>query len=527
MLSGAKPENATLPVVGTALTELTLEALTTSACGTFETCRLYRAMSAFERNPDDICSLRVLPSLTRFGHSRRSRIDLTSTIGYHRNCPASSAVHAHGARRGWRKERWIYSDFFEADGMEPPPSGMLMLSDTVRSALSQDRRAMKKFEAIEGLRGWLAWAVVFSHLAYFSNLKWKALHAAGFAAVLVFIIISGFVITHLIIQRPEPYGLYLLRRFMRIFPLFAVTCAIGYFTNDLQANLLSLTSDVSDPQLAAVLADVARSNHDFFWQHFVAHITLLHGAISDTLLPFSQYAFNIPGWSVSLEWQFYLLAPILIGIAQRPRAMIWLAAVIFIAETGCRMFGSFVQPSLLAAVAGYFAVGVASRLFYPSVAGAVRYPSAMLAVVIVLFPLLDNWGRPLLIWTIAFVGVARDPSVSEVSFFARLYTLALESPIAIYFGSRSFSTYLCHMPVIAVCYWFWLVLFFAAPGFIALSATVIPITMITSELLYRGVERPGIALGTRLALGYQAIARKRRSASRDRRATALFGSTLL
>jgi peptidoglycan/LPS O-acetylase OafA/YrhL len=387
---------------------------------------------------------------------------------------------------------------------------------------------MKKFEAIEGLRGWLAWTVVFSHLAWYSNLKWKGvgyeLHTAGLPAVLVFIIISGFVITHLILQRPEPYGLYLLRRFMRIFPLFAVACVLGYFTNDLQANLLALTSDVSDPEFSAVLSGIARSNHDFFWQHFVAHLTMLHGTISDSLLPFSQYAFSMPGWSVSLEWQFYLLAPILIGIARSPRAVIWLAALIFIAETAYqkRMFGSFVQPSLLAAVAGYFAVGIASRLFYPSVAGTLRYSNAMLAVVIVLFPLLDNWGRPLLIWIVTFIGIARAPSVSESSFFARLYTPALESPIAIYFGSRSFSTYLCHMPVIAVCYWFWLLIFSRAPGFIALSATVIPMTMITSELLYRGVERPGIALGTRLALGYQAIARKR-----QRAATKPFGSTPL
>jgi hypothetical protein len=40
-------ENATLPVVGTALTELTLEALTTSACGTFETCQPALKLSAY------------------------------------------------------------------------------------------------------------------------------------------------------------------------------------------------------------------------------------------------------------------------------------------------------------------------------------------------------------------------------------------------------------------------------------------------------------------------------------------------
>src|SRR5712664_4089631 len=39
------------------------KAVNVSAPGTFETCRLHRAMSAFESNPEDICSHWVLLSL--------------------------------------------------------------------------------------------------------------------------------------------------------------------------------------------------------------------------------------------------------------------------------------------------------------------------------------------------------------------------------------------------------------------------------------------------------------------------------
>ena len=84
---------------------------------------------------------------------------------------------------------------------------------------------MKKFQAVEGLRGILAWAVVFSHLVYFANIYGHGFGSLiahlGRPAVLVFVIISGFVITHVIVERPEPYLGYLTRRFMRIFPLFA------------------------------------------------------------------------------------------------------------------------------------------------------------------------------------------------------------------------------------------------------------------------------------------------------------------
>src|ERR1700746_1845719 len=107
--------------------------------------------------------------------------------------------------------------------------------NSVNAAFSTDFEgsAMKKFVAIEGLRGWLAWAVVVCHLVQTSDLYAMGLGPAlvqvGLFSVLIFIIVSGFVITHLTIERPEPYGTYLVRRFMRIFPLFAVTCIIGFF----------------------------------------------------------------------------------------------------------------------------------------------------------------------------------------------------------------------------------------------------------------------------------------------------------
>ena len=361
-----------------------------------------------------------------------------------------------------------------------------------------------KFGAIEGLRGWLAWSVVLSHLAYFSNLRARdfgaLLKGAGLPAVLVFLIISGFVITHLVVEKPEPYGVYLLRRLMRIFPLFAVTCIIGFFTSDLQVSLLSRIPEAGDPQFTMLLADIARSNHDFLLRHVLAHTTMLHGAINDTMLPFSQYAFNMPAWSLSLEWQFYLVAPAVIAAARSPRAMICVAAAIAVVEIACRhrLFGSFDQPGFLPATAGYFAVGIASRLSYPSIAGRLRHPSAVLAVVIVLLPLLDGGSVPFLIWAVIVAGVTLHPSVA-MSHFARIYRGALESRAAVYFGSRSFSTYLCHLPVISISYWIWLHLFSTAPAFLGLLILTVPLTILLSELLYRGVERPGIAIGARLA----------------------------
>ena len=67
---------------------------------------------------------------------------------------------------------------------------------------------MKRFQALEGFRGVLAWAVVFAHLAKFSDIYTRRIGALidklGTPSVLIFVIVSGFVITHAIIERPDP-----------------------------------------------------------------------------------------------------------------------------------------------------------------------------------------------------------------------------------------------------------------------------------------------------------------------------------
>jgi peptidoglycan/LPS O-acetylase OafA/YrhL len=371
---------------------------------------------------------------------------------------------------------------------------------------------MKKFIAIEGLRGWLAWAVMISHVVQTSDLYAKGLGPmlmnAGHSAVLVFIIISGFVITHLVTERPEPYGPYLLRRFMRIFPLFAVTCIIGFFTNDLHALALSRVAWAADPgfsdNIAALYAGIAHSNHAFFPAHVLAHLTMLHGMISNALLPLSQYAFNSPAWSLSLEWQFYLLAPFAIMLAHWRRAMIWAAVAIAVLETAYQfgLLGEFRLPSFLPGAAGYFVVGIASRLAYPTIAGTVRHPNIILALLIVLIPLLGRDAIPILVWALVLAGLILNSSDADTASFARVYQRCLGSRAATYFGSRSYSVYLCHLSVIAICHSLWLGIFPVAGRaltFLGVSAMAVPLTIIAAELLYRGIEQPGIALGSWLA----------------------------
>jgi peptidoglycan/LPS O-acetylase OafA/YrhL len=369
---------------------------------------------------------------------------------------------------------------------------------------------MKRFYSIEGLRGWLAWIVVFSHLVQTSDVYADGLGPAalraGQVAVLVFIIISGFVITHLVTERPEPYSRYILQRFMRIFPLFVVTCIMGFYASDMRAVTLSHVAWADTPSFADRLAwfvDVARSDHDFFWAHALAHLTMLHGAVSSRILPFAPLAFNPPAWSISLEWQFYLLAPLAIMLIRRKRTFIWLALAVATIECLYQLglFGTFETPSLLPAAAGYFVLGIVSRLLYPRLVGSLRYSAATLPLFAVLLPL--GWDAvPILVWAVVMFGLLIDRSDASASLFISGYRKALESRFATYCGSRSYSVYLSHYPIIGVCHALWIAIFPMAQKvstLVGVSAMTIPITFVVAEVFYRGIERPGIALGSRLA----------------------------
>src|SRR3984957_6679693 len=67
-------------------------------------------------------------------------------------------------------------------------------------------------------RGFLSWIVGGGHVVWLAGYHGIIQHNAGVYAVDGFIILSGFVIAQLLLTKNEPYGLYIFRRFKRLFP---------------------------------------------------------------------------------------------------------------------------------------------------------------------------------------------------------------------------------------------------------------------------------------------------------------------
>lgn len=352
--------------------------------------------------------------------------------------------------------------------------------------------SVRRFPEIEGLRAWLAWAVVLDHIAYWSGFEGPighVLRGLGWPAVTTFIIVSGFVITHLVVERPEPYRFYLLRRFMRIYPLFVVTCTSGYFAYKLQDGLFDHGFDI---EYAKYLHTITVNTQQHFWAHLVAHATMLYGAINYNLLPSTDMAFNMFAWTISLEWQFYIVAPLIItAVVKRPSLALLLAALFGISQMMFKwgLFGIYEQPAALIGMGEFFAVGIASRLLYPMLAGKIQNQYVALAMVIVLYALTRQ--QALAIWGGVYIGLlSTTPS--------RLFKLALESPVARYFGTRSYSVFLSHFTVIICCEWWWDYWMATTPSFIPLLVMTVPVIIALADVLYRFVELPGIQFGTLL-----------------------------
>lgn len=345
---------------------------------------------------------------------------------------------------------------------------------------------MKRFDAIEGLRGWLALAVVLSHLAWMTD--FPLFHGLGSMAVTIFLIISGFVVTHLILERQEPYAVYLTQRAARIFPLFAVTCLIGFFINDLVALV-----DLKNADFARDVHGVAESNHRHFWPHVAAHVGMIHGVIPNAVLPYSEYAFNMPAWSISLEWQFYIIAPIAaLVLSRKPWLIIALAIIMVGLEMTIRKLGRpTLMPGNLVATAAYFTIGIYSRLIYIQAlafAHSIRMFS-VLAVAIVLLPINDM--RPFVLWGLVWLFLIK----SDRGMFGRGMSFILKNPLALYFGSRSYSIYLTHYIVLSGVVYAFHRLGMPIPGIVILAVIGVPLTILISELTFRTIERPGIAFG--------------------------------
>lgn len=382
---------------------------------------------------------------------------------------------------------------------------------------------MRNFRSIESLRAWMAWWVVLAHALQYSGAVrlWKNkivnILSTGTLGVDVFIIISGFVITHLLLSRREKYPAYITRRAFRIVPVYYVCLAISILSASLYTaafvdNAWTAGADVRLTRLGSVA--------DMLPAYLGLHALLLHGVVPEEILPFSSTALLGPAWSLSLEWQFYLVAPLMIaGLIRYPLAVSSLLLSLFVVVSRLIPF-HWEMPAFLPLALPYFLLGIASRLVLDS-GGARRIDPRyfVIAIPVILFA---TSNLPLAIWALFFLfmliesGRVRAP---EGVLRAIANGLAFNGVVAT-IGRWSYSTYLIHIPTFAIVVGGGRLLFglHSQTSTILLMAASLPIIFVASWLLFHTIEAPFNRLGAGIAKRWGL--RQNRQPLDDRAATA-------
>ncbi|MGO7998279.1 hypothetical protein ACC734_38885, partial [Rhizobium ruizarguesonis] len=82
---------------------------------------------------------------------------------------------------------------------------------------------------------------------------------------------------------------------LRLFPLLALFVTAAYLLH------IGKVSNV-------------RFHEDHVREYFTMYAFMIHGMIPNSWVPMAASGFLPPAWSISLEWQFYLVAPLLVGL---------------------------------------------------------------------------------------------------------------------------------------------------------------------------------------------------------------------
>lgn len=146
-----------------------------------------------------------------------------------------------------------------------------------------------KISKIEALRGFAALYVLIHHFNLGEGTWLKYLLQQGQVAVIMFFIISGFVLN--LSNRDQIYfgkisfRKYFIKRFRRIYPVLFFSMLIAYF-----AGCLAQSKFVT-----------------FNWEEFVANLLNIQDLARHPGYWYEAFAGNTPLWSLSYEWWFYML----------------------------------------------------------------------------------------------------------------------------------------------------------------------------------------------------------------------------
>ena len=292
---------------------------------------------------------------------------------------------------------------------------------------------MRRMVCLDGLRGVLAFYVMLSHTLPFAPMPhWLVwLFSHGGAGVDVFFILSGLVIVQSLDSFDYRARPFLIARIARIYPVFLVVFAAAVAVQPLATGFERMAW--IGPDSAA--RDIWSGGWPNDWGLFVAaHLTMTHGLFPNGVLPDVWVGFLGAAWSLSTEWQFYLLALLIAG-RMRLRSLAW----VFLALSAGAVAWHAMAPeawqfsrAFLPNKAQYFALGIASAIVVRQEADGVAAYVLVLTVTLALSALQGGIDKllPPILWSACLAAqLSSSSSLHESSSLRSSFSLDASSPL--------------------------------------------------------------------------------------------------
>lgn len=367
--------------------------------------------------------------------------------------------------------------------------------------LARDVRPEDRIPELDGLRGVLAWFVVLVHVTIccgWFGPNWNGrsvLSEVAQSALNLYILLSGYAITRLLVVKREPYWEYVWRRACRIVPAYWVALSAAIALNGWLAANLRRLPPTPDTELLVMICELGASR---IWIDSALHYTLLHGLAPVPLLPWAPFTFLGVAWSLSLEWQFYVIAPLALLFASRSRyALAFLVAMGGIGLGLADYWSNWSSVAFIGIKGGFILAGALTFVV------AARDAPTRLRWWLLLMPCYIAsflWWAGSSCLIEAGVTAAGWTAVMVSVYFVRFHAVSrfLTARLVQYLGRVSYSTYLFHVPVITVlqrAIWTWISPTTQWQLFAWTLTTAVVGTLAVSALGWRFIEQPFLKLG--------------------------------
>lgn len=375
-----------------------------------------------------------------------------------------------------------------------------------------------RVDELDGLRGLLALWVALAHMLAWSGYwesrlparfagAWSALVEAS-AAVDTFIILSGFAISFLLHKRSQSYISFMTGRFFRIYPVYLLCLVLGIATTFLTPHILQTASWRGSTVYFEWIQTFTNNSFSALGAHTFWHLTLLNGLLPKSYLLNSTATLLPPAWSITLEWQYYLVAPFLaraVMVSGWFRTAVQWALIAAAVAFGYKYGVKWANPMLafFPAHLPLFLLGIGSYHFYARFHRAENgnRTSAISFVAMIVIGIVFQWHAiALTAWALGFgcIMVRGSNLIGRALSPLRQFLL---HPALQWLGHLSFPLYLVHWPIIIAVMSLTLHLFpnISQDGNLAVLLLVgLPLILLTARLIHLHLELPMMALGKKV-----------------------------